>query len=543
MTLLRGKYYALLWLAILVVHAFGLLVEVMDVDAAQYASISMEMWQTKSFSQVLEGGKDYLDKPPFLFWVSSLSMGVFGFNTVAYKLPSFLFSLLGFYSVYRFARLYYSEDVARLSAVMLATTQALFLITNDVRTDTILVASLIFGVWQISEFLENKKWSGLLLGSVGIALAMLTKGPIGLMVPVLGFGTHWILSKQWQNFLKWQWLVAIGLILLCLSPMLWGLYEQHGERGLYFYFWEQSFGRLTGDNTFVKSQPNPQPLAPFFFVHTLLWTFLPWTVFAILGLWKNLKQAVQKKQVAEYLTLGAVILPFIALSLSRYKLPHYIFVFFPFLSVIAASYLVDVFQKAEGKKFFSVTQWALSVILMLVGAIASFYLFPFGNWVAVMVLVVMMTVFVWLYGKMEKVADRLLLISLSGILAVNLMLSGIGFHGLLKYQPTKKIGEWAKHELKGEPLYALRTYSHALNFYSGGDVRYIHSVWQFEQEQGKGDVLLVDKLGKEELLGNKHQFEVVDSFEQYPVTLLSWKFVNPATRSERINRFYIIEMK
>lgn len=116
----------------------------MEVDAAQYAMISMEMSFTKSFLHVFENGKDYLDKPPFLFWVSAVSYLIFGISNFAYKLPSVLFAILGLYSTYKFSRLYYTKETSQLAALILGTTQALFLITNDVRTDTILMSSIIF---------------------------------------------------------------------------------------------------------------------------------------------------------------------------------------------------------------------------------------------------------------------------------------------------------------------------------------------------------------------------------------------------------------
>ena len=55
----------------------------MEIDSVQYANISREMLQNKSFLQIFDQGKDYLDKPPMLFWLSSLSMYFFGINDFA----------------------------------------------------------------------------------------------------------------------------------------------------------------------------------------------------------------------------------------------------------------------------------------------------------------------------------------------------------------------------------------------------------------------------------------------------------------------------
>ena len=53
-------------------------IRLMDIDAAQYASISREMLECKSYLQFFDLGNDYLDKPPMLFWLSGLSMKIFG---------------------------------------------------------------------------------------------------------------------------------------------------------------------------------------------------------------------------------------------------------------------------------------------------------------------------------------------------------------------------------------------------------------------------------------------------------------------------------
>ncbi|MEO6539311.1 MAG: glycosyltransferase family 39 protein, partial [Ferruginibacter sp.] len=121
------------------VYFIGFRIDVMDIDAAQYASISREMFTSRNYLQVYDHGKDYLDKPPFLFWISALSMKIFGVNNFSYRFPSFLFSMLAVYATYKFSLLYYAEKIAILSALMLATCQAFFLMNHDVRTDTILM--------------------------------------------------------------------------------------------------------------------------------------------------------------------------------------------------------------------------------------------------------------------------------------------------------------------------------------------------------------------------------------------------------------------
>ncbi|MEO1382904.1 MAG: glycosyltransferase family 39 protein, partial [Bacteroidota bacterium] len=163
-------------------------IEIMEVDAAQYASISLEMMESGSFLEVYHRGDDYLDKPPLLFWLSAFSFQIFGVNEITYKLPSILVLMLGLYALFRFTRMWYDKETALLATVILGFTQAFFLITNDVRTDGLLTGWVIFAVWQLSSFIRSGNWGNLILGSLGVGLAMMTKGPIGIILPGAAIG-------------------------------------------------------------------------------------------------------------------------------------------------------------------------------------------------------------------------------------------------------------------------------------------------------------------------------------------------------------------
>ncbi|MDP4935318.1 MAG: hypothetical protein NWR30_11420, partial [Salibacteraceae bacterium] len=116
-----------------------------------------------------------------------------------------------------------------------------------------------------------------------------------------------------------------------------GLYQQWGFKGLRFYYWTQSFGRITGESEWNNHTGFE------FFLHTFLWAFLPWSLLAIGAMANKLRQLKQ----GEYLTLGGFLLPFIALSFSKYKLPHYIFVTFPFLAILTGHYIKSFLEKGK----------------------------------------------------------------------------------------------------------------------------------------------------------------------------------------------------
>ena len=163
---------------VLLAYLPGLWVDVMDVDASQYASISREMADSGSFLEVMHRGENYLDKPPLLFWLSALLFKIFGPGNLVYKLPSFLVTLLGLYSLFRLTERWYDRKTGLLAAIILGSSLAWYQFNNDVRTDTLLAGFVVFAVWQLDRFSSSGKAMHFIAGFSSVALAMMSKGPI-----------------------------------------------------------------------------------------------------------------------------------------------------------------------------------------------------------------------------------------------------------------------------------------------------------------------------------------------------------------------------
>ena len=294
-------YYSVLGLAFFTCLVGMFSIPLMDIDASQYASISRELLHGKSWLWFYDMGADYLDKPPMLFWLSALSLKIFGVHDWAYRLPSFLFALIAVYATQALAYQWYGKNIARLSALVLATCQAFFLITHDVRTDTMLMGWVIFSIWQLSTWYQDGKWLNFILAFIAIAGGMMTKGPIALIVPVLAFLPHFILKREWKQLFRWEYLIGLVIIAILLVPMSIGLYQQFDlhpgklingrpiQSGLRFYYWTQSFGRYTGENMYHEMSYFS------FLLENMLWSFLPWIIFFLAGLVFSIWQLVQSR--------------------------------------------------------------------------------------------------------------------------------------------------------------------------------------------------------------------------------------------------------
>ena len=538
------KYrYQVFFGLILLGYSLNLFIDVMEIDAAQYAAISREMAETGNYLQVYHRGQDYLDKPPLLFWLSSVGIGLFGNTSLAYKLFPNLMLIIGLWATYRFAALWYDQRTGIIASLILGTTQAFHLMSNDVRTDGLLTSFVILSVWLLSLYLKEKKLAYLCLAGFTLGCAMLAKGPLGLFIPAMAFGGHLFITRQWKEIFNPAWFILLPIIALVLTPMCYGLYTQFdlhpekevyglkGPSGLGFFFWTQSFGRITGDLAWSNNTPW------YYFIQSILWDMQPWIVLFIAAFRNKLKTLFSSKEhfssVQEWMTMSGFVLPFIALSFSKYKLPHYIFPLFPFAAVMISAYLVSYAKQLP--KWVEVVQLVLIHGLLLASFLMMFWVFPIHNGWLPALWVVLYACIWWWRKKATDDTDRWLLPSLMGVFIFQLVLSLHFYPQLLKYQASSQAGKYiALHQ--PERIYWHDKYGFALDYYSD---RIIPNAYG-----PPVDVLPVGTwiYVSDAAVATMPPHRDIKVFDDFKVSNLNAKFLNPKTRPEKVKKMYLIEL-
>lgn len=513
---------------ILVVTALGSVLDVMEVDAAQYAAMSRDMMQQQDVLKLYHRGEDYLDKPPLLFWSSSLSFTLFGVHNWSYKLPSILFAFLGLFSTYRFTLLYHGREVARTAVLMLGSSAAFLLMTNDVRCDTILTGSVITAIWAGSAWTEQRRWWQLIVVALAVASGMLSKGPMGLMAPLLAIGGHVLLTRKWAAVLDLRWTLVPLLVALALVPMCIGLYEQHGMHGIRFYFWEQSFGRLTGENRWKDDS------SPFFFAHEVVWQLLPWTLFTVLGTAGATVAIFRKEPQAEYVSISGVVLVFLALSLSQFKLPHYLYVIVPLFAVLAA-----VAWHRTWPRWMAMLHGALLALLCLAAFVLVVWSFPKGGLVFAVALGAVAIALLFTFFRARSL--DLLRASFMLMTVVAAAINGHVYPQLLSYQANAQAGKWASAQGLGpEQFQSIRVGGTSLNFYAGYTVPWYADVNDMQLAPADGAVLYTDAESYAGLIARGFKPKEVIELPNFPVQLLSLAFLAPELRPTVVERHLLL---
>jgi 4-amino-4-deoxy-L-arabinose transferase-like glycosyltransferase len=528
-------YWWLLALTSLVYLAYMFL-DVMEVDAAQYASMSFQMMQSGEFLEVTCRGEDYLDKPPLLFWLSSISMWLLGPNNFAYKLPSILALFLAIYSVYKIAQHYYSERGALFSAIILATSVCFFKMALDVRTDNLLIGFSTFAVWQMVRFIQRPNGYSASLAGVGIGLAMLAKGPLGLIFPLLSIVPQIIYTRNWKVILNTKWLFALPVVAVLLLPMCIGLYNQHGSHGLFFFFWEQSFGRITGDNAFVKQQSSNHS-DPFFLVHTFFWAFLPWTA-AFIGafIMRSKELVVNKfranKKLPEVLGWCGYLLPTMALSQSKFQLDHYIFIAAPMAAVLTGGFIDGLNVKLA--KRWTIGQDIFSIALLAFISFVALYVWD-KSIVDYVLVFLIVGIALFLYRSYRKI-NLIWSTAFVGII-IHILLCFWFFKPLLKFQATAQAGKYVRSIGVANHTYYLdyMNWSHSMDFYARNIIEPINDTTAVKHSlETNGEIYVMTHPERIPELQENFEVTIVKEFKHHGPNHITLPFLNRSTREKYI---------
>lgn len=527
----------------------------MDIDAAQYAEISREMARSHDFLHIYDRGYDYLDKPPFLFWVTSISIQAFGATNFAYRLPSILFAFLAIYATYRLTRRLYNEEIARIAALVLATCQGFFLWTNDVRTDTVLTGCVAVALWCIRECEIRRRWYYALGGTLAIACGMMTKGPVALFVPLFAFGADWMVRRKWRLLFSPWHLLDIAVIALLLLPMSVGLYQQFDlhplkwidghqhTSGLRFFYWTQSFGRITGESAWDNGAD------PSFLLVSMLWAFLPWIFLFLAAAAINVRQLIRQRfrvrAEQEWVSTGGFLLTYGSLCISHYQLPHYILVVFPLAAIMVAKLLYDFISDsrlAKPARVFSGIQTGITGLLLIGVLLILTIVFPAGLqgillWAA--------AVAVWCCFLLRKRAkkSRILWLSAVTMMLVNFFLTNYFYYPLLQYQCGSVIGKYIYAQgIPQEHLISWRVRDQlaCIHYYARQVVR---NTEELKIPGGSGDYVLTMPQNLRVLDSAQQPYTIVKQGRLFKVSEITPQFLNYKTRGSATLPYCLVLLK
>jgi len=540
-------FFLLIFLLALAVNFIGINTDFFSDDPGLYASISKTMLYRHDVLQLFSYGEDWLDKPHFPFWAVYVSFKVFGISPWAYKLPALLCFLLSLVYTYLFARKFYTAEIAATAVLILMTALHLILSNTDVRAEPYLTAFIIGSIYHISRLNERFAITDLFLAALLTAFAIMTKG-IFVIVPIFGsLLGQLIFEKHFTDIFKGKWWLLYLLTFIFCLPEIYALYIQfdlhpektvfgkHNVSGIYWFLWDSQFGRFANNGPIQHTSGDV-----FFYLHTLLWAFLPWCLLFYYSVYRSIKSIWQKTKLTEYYSLAGGLLLLGLFSLSRFQLPFYTNIIFPLFAVISAPYCYKQLSRAgENLRKISLLVFAILLPLVIIGI--HILLKPATSIWFVVDCVLFGGIAITVAIKVKQTAYRLFLFTCCAALFANFYLITTVFKTVTAYNGQVSAAKYLnQHPFNKYPVYSLRPSNNIFQFYCNTPVAYLPMDQFKDFKPAKRSVFFISETTKGILEKEGARFTVIKAFTDYSQENIVPAFINKATRPQVLENVYLI---
>ena len=355
----------LVTLAALVLFSYGLGVGTLwDQDEAKYTQVAVEILQTRDLFTLRVNGEPWFVHPPLFMWLQAGTGWLFGFTEFSARIWSAVSGAAVVAVTFLLGRFLYDSKTALVACVILATTIQVFAQSRLAIFDPTLLAFMLsafymFLVAQASGSRKAHLWAWMWAG-----LATTTKGPIGLVLPVLVIGALAIVRRRWP---RWREISLLGPVLFAAVGLHWYIIEtvRHGAPFLRTVVGYYLFGRFFG---VVENQPGPW----WYYGPVLLAGAFPWTAFLPPAAVYHLRR---RREFASQVSLLWIGLTLVFYSAAGTKLPNYILPIYPLVAIAIGRLCVDALARdsADAPRLL---RWAFGFVLVgaaiFVAAIAIF---------------------------------------------------------------------------------------------------------------------------------------------------------------------------
>ncbi|MDY7578346.1 glycosyltransferase family 39 protein [Herbaspirillum sp. RTI4] len=309
-------------------------------DEGRYAEMAREMVFSHDWVTTRLNGIKYFEKPPLQTWMNAITFELFGLGEWQARLWTGLCGLLGIGLVAHTGRRVFNRRIGLYAALVLGSSFFWAGLGHINTLDmglagmmTLTLCGLLLSQRSDAGTAENRNW--MLICWAGMALAVLSKGLIGIVLPGAVLVLYTLVSSDWAIWKRLH--LGKGLCLFFLITTPWFvLVSLKNPEFLHFFFIHEHLQRFTSK---IHHRAGPW----YYFFPILLLGIIPWLGVLVQSLWHGRRDQDQGYsrngfQPRKMLLVWAAFI-FIFFSISGSKLPSYILPIFPAVALLIACYL------------------------------------------------------------------------------------------------------------------------------------------------------------------------------------------------------------
>jgi hypothetical protein len=333
---LQGTFLALLAGLILFIPFLGG-VHLFDWDEINFAEAAREMIRTGDYLNVQINYATFWEKPPLFIWMQVLSMKIFGISEFAARFPNAICGIVTLMVLFRVGERIMNKSFAALWMLVYAGSILPFFYFKSGIIDPWFNLFIFLGVVYFSWYflLEKYRIRNLAISAFFIGLAILTKGPVALLIIILVFVVYMVLKRfKIKSSFKH---VLLYIIIVTFTGGFWFILQLlHGNLNIIIDFIEYQIRLFS-----TKDSGH----GGFLFYHFVVLFFgvFPASVFALFVMFRKEKDQLLNKDFKIWMSiLFWVVL--ILFTIVKTKIVHYSSLcYFPltYMGTLAAYQLIE----------------------------------------------------------------------------------------------------------------------------------------------------------------------------------------------------------
>ena len=310
-------------------------------DEGRYAEMAREMVASGDWITTRLNGIKYFEKPPLQVWMNALTFELFGLGEWQARLWTGLCGLFGIAAVGYTGRKVFNARVG-LDAALVLGSSVLWVALGHINTldmglsamMTVSLCALL--VAQRNDASARERHRAMLICWAGMALAVLSKGLIGVVLPGAALVIYTVAARDWRIWLRLH--LGTGLLVFFAIVTPWFvLVSIKNPEFPHFFFIHEHFQRFTSK---IHHRAGPA----YYFIPILLMGMVPWLGVLAQSLWQGVRKEGTGFQPKMLLLIWAAFI-FFFFSVSSSKLPSYILPIFPALALLIGCYLQQISRR------------------------------------------------------------------------------------------------------------------------------------------------------------------------------------------------------
>lgn len=331
-------------------------------DEVFYAQTAKEMAQQKTWMTPYLFGQPQFEKPILLYWFLRIAYIIFGVTAFGARFFPAFFGLLSVLAVYILSFLVYkNKRRAFITAVVFMSAALCIGLSRTVFTDMLFSALILFSLlafyWGYS--VKKNKTVGILFFYIFAGLAVLAKGPLGIIIPFSTVFIFLAVKKELRFIFCRDSLWGVLLFSAIALPWYILMIKKYGNGFTHEFFFNDHYRRL------IEAEHEKNDTW-YFYPGSMIACMLPWSLFTLTGLFFFLKNYKQWRQTFNLFLLCWLGVVFLIFQPAHSKLVSYIFPLFPVLAIITGDFIYGISLLENKNRIFKVIALITASILLLI---------------------------------------------------------------------------------------------------------------------------------------------------------------------------------